>query len=164
MTTDLRETSALKHDPQAVRDGLRDDLRALAPPGGVPDYWDVVTRPALLRRLAMLLAEHVDADADRIVASGKDAALATAVALHTGVPFAIIASGSTVHGELHGSERACWIEFQADPATSELLQAVRDRDVRIGARLSVFEARDLSTSTPLFRLPELRTAMEVHPS
>ena len=172
MTTDLRDISVLQHDPRAIRDGLRDDLRALAPPEGVPDYWDVVTRPSLLRRVAMLLAEHVHADIDRIVASPQDAALATAVALHTGVPFAIIASESSesesseseswVHGELHASERVCWIEFQAGPAASAHLHAVRDRDVRIGARLSVFEAPDLSASTALFRSPELRNATEVH--
>ncbi len=164
MTTDLRDISVLTHDPRAVREGLRDDLRALAPPGGVPDYWDVATRPSLLRRVAMLIAESVPAGTDRIVASWSDMALASAVSLHTGVPFAIIASETTAYGELHGSELACWIEFQAGAATSAHLQAVRDRDVRIGVRLSVFDPHDLSTSNPLFRLPELRIDTEVHPS
>jgi hypothetical protein len=99
---------------------LLSDLRALATTGkdGVPHASAVVTRPALLRRLAAALADGIPHGTDRIVSrAGEDAALATAVSLHTGIPRATIAAGDhgpRVEGELHRSEHIVLIQYAAD--------------------------------------------------
>ena len=47
--------------------------------------------PAMLKRLASLMAEQIDAQVDRIVATGLAAdTLGTAIALETGIPFAVL--------------------------------------------------------------------------
>lgn len=99
-------------------DELRRDILAVAvprhpdpsaPDGGLdPDA--VLSRPTLLRRIAGRAATHVRPGTDRVVAAERDAALATALALHTGLPLALLAPTSEhtpapPRGELHPLER-----------------------------------------------------------
>jgi orotate phosphoribosyltransferase len=87
-------------------DELRRDLIAVGLDGhGTIDVDAVQTRPALLRQIAALAAAHVPATIARLVAATADAPLATALALHTGLPFALLDDTVTRHGELYPSEQ-----------------------------------------------------------
>lgn len=71
---------------------LAADLRA----AGDAENW--VTRPALLRRLAEVLSRDLAPTVDRVLATGPGAeALGAAVALCTGLPFAVHGGLGAVH-------------------------------------------------------------------
>lgn len=76
------------------------------------------TKPSILRRLAVFLAELVPPGIDRIAGPELGAVpLATALSLEIGLPFVIVkkgqkayATGNQVEGELYPSERVLLIE------------------------------------------------------
>lgn len=74
------------------------------------------TKPSILRRVASFLAEMVPARVDRLAGSELGAVpLVTAVALETGLPFAIIRTDPhsrlrRVEGELYGGEHVVLVE------------------------------------------------------
>ncbi|MEH1015572.1 hypothetical protein V6U90_20965 [Micromonospora sp. CPCC 206060] len=102
----------------------------------VDTYIDVVlfeTRPTILRRMAALLADLVDATADRLAARTQVMPLVTALSLETGLPFAMIRSledggGSRVEGELHAGERVILVEdvIVSGAHTAVAVRALRD--------------------------------------
>ncbi|APU16819.1 MULTISPECIES: hypothetical protein [Actinoalloteichus] len=130
---------------------LRADLLATAVvPGPTPEQtlartlddpgW--VVRPSLLRRAAEVLARELPRSVDRVIAPRPaDAALATAVSLHTGLPFAVLGTGAAIGsptstgteqapsaadapvvilGEVHGLETVALIGAVPAPARFEL--------------------------------------------
>lgn len=125
-------------DDAEARSQLLVDLDALAPaPGRAPAAADVFTRPSLLRRLARRLAVHVPAGTDRLlVPSLADAPLGAALALATGLPFAIPGADGDAYGETHGSERVAVLAFvQGD--LPDLAERAADRRMVVAARLAV---------------------------
>ncbi|QWA23245.1 hypothetical protein KJK32_23745 [Streptomyces sp. JCM17656] len=69
----------------------------------VPDLdpYAFQTRPTILRRLAAILAERLPDRLDRLVAASASAVpLTTAVALHTGLPFAVAGETTTSESPL----------------------------------------------------------------
>lgn len=102
----------------------------------------ILTRPTLLRRIAAMLARYVPATADRLIAETCDAPLAAAVALHTGLPFALVAPAAggvlprrSVRGELYPSERVVAVSLLA-PTTS-LIDTARLLGVHVLAEVAV---------------------------
>jgi hypothetical protein len=123
---------ALVHRSDEVEtDELRRDLSAVGiNDAGAVDVDAVLTRPTLLRRIAALVAVHVPATADRLVAATTDAPLAAAVGLHTGLSFALLDSQPTSwHGELYPAEQAIAIGILDIPS------ALTDAVDRVGAHV-----------------------------
>jgi orotate phosphoribosyltransferase len=89
------------------------------------------TKPTILRRLAVFLAEMVPGDVVRLAGPELGAvALATAVSLQTGLPFVIVRKGTKgygtsnlVEGELHAGERVLVIEDVVSTAAEALKAA-----------------------------------------
>jgi hypothetical protein len=83
---------------------LAQDLAALkaGTPGSVARW---ACRPAVLRRVALMLAAGIPAEATRVIAVGEGGmAVAAAVALTAGLPFAVLGDNEVDFGEAHGSE------------------------------------------------------------
>ncbi|HET6356867.1 hypothetical protein [Streptomyces sp.] len=148
--------AAYRADPNAFR-----THRDHAPvTGGTFDPYALQTRPTILRRLAALLADELPGRLDRLVAADSaDAPLTTAVALHTGLPFALAAprdtpgggTGAALYGEIHRGERVAVLTAvtaggHSAVRTAELVRAhgaqvtvvltVIDRDEGATARLA----------------------------
>jgi hypothetical protein len=95
---------------------LERDLAALgAFGGGVAARW--LARPAILRRVALALAERVPPSTSRIVASGDGAlAIGTALSLTTGLALAAVEQSvppRVVFGELHRGESVVCVAANA---------------------------------------------------
>lgn len=85
------------------------DILAVAPAGdGRVDAEAVQSRPSILRRTAALLSEALPAGTDRLVCAAPDGvATTTALALHTGLPFATVTGSgqdARLTGEAHAGE------------------------------------------------------------
>lgn len=130
---------AVVQDRDARRDDLAADLRALTDRSGNVDAFMVLSRPSVLRRLARLIAEHLPVGIDRLVGSrGQDDALACAVSLHTGIPFAVIdPSSGTVFGELHTSE-AVAVVCTRQAGARPVQELIEELGVRTALTVSVF--------------------------
>jgi hypothetical protein len=133
-------TGGLREDLETVRQGRRGRLAELAADlnaaairsdasVNVPaiDVPAVHSRPAILRRIAALLAEQLPPGIDRLVGAEADGPLVTAVALHIGLPFALATAatgGSGVfRGDLYPFERVALIEtVSSGEAVSSLLR------------------------------------------
>ncbi|MDZ7931750.1 MAG: hypothetical protein U5N21_17560 [Rhodococcus sp. (in: high G+C Gram-positive bacteria)] len=108
--TTLDQTDTIRRSRRDELTDLASDLTAAAlTPNGRIDIAAIHNRPTILRRLAALLAEHLTPDIDRIVATNADTALATALSLHSGIPFVTLTGTGAVQGELHPSERVAII-------------------------------------------------------
>jgi orotate phosphoribosyltransferase len=123
------------------------------------------TRPAILRRLARVLAGMVPAETDRLAGPELGAvALATAVSLETGLPFVIVkketkdyATGHLIEGELGAGDRVVLIEdilttgHQAIGAARKLVEAGASVALIIGVvdRLEGAEANAAAAGFPL---------------
>jgi orotate phosphoribosyltransferase len=126
-------------DPHRRRSELINDLLAAAGDGArpgtiVPDAF--VTRPSILRRLAALLAEDLPVGLDRLGAADEAGlALTTALALHTGLPYAVLAEeGKDVVGEIHRGERLAVIDAVTTTG-ARALRAARLAD-SLGVRIT----------------------------
>jgi orotate phosphoribosyltransferase len=116
-------------DARQRRGELIGDLLAATGDTGHPGAIDpdaFITRPSILRRLAALLADDLPTALDRLGAVDQGGvALTTALALHTGLPYAVLDPGnSAVTGEIHRGEYLSVI----DPVTTtgaRALQAVQ---------------------------------------
>ncbi|WP_247748640.1 hypothetical protein [Streptomyces sp. 4R-3d] len=87
------------------------DIIAVAPGGdGRVDIEAVQSRPSILRRTAALLSEALPPGTDRLVCAVPDGiAVTTALALHTGLPFATVTGtgdDARLTGEAHAGEHA----------------------------------------------------------
>ncbi|MET7994726.1 hypothetical protein ABZU76_27915 [Amycolatopsis sp. NPDC005232] len=96
------DTTTVFLDAERRRGELRADLAAIGAA--------FTTRPSILRRAAALLAEELPTATDRLVTTGTADAVAvtTALALHTGLPFAVDAD------EVHRGDRVAVVTPIAD--------------------------------------------------
>lgn len=97
------ELSALLSGSEKVSE-LANDLAALkaSTPGSIARW---TSRPAVLRRVAMMLADRIPPEATRVIASGEGGTvLATAVALTAGLTFAVFEREVLTFGEAHAGE------------------------------------------------------------
>ena len=141
-------------DPAERREDLAADIRALTPPdAAAPDASAALNRPSVLRRIAAELAPRVPAGTDRLVArSGRDTALATAISLHTGIPFALVDLPSgVVIGELHPSDRSVLLGYRPDSDENLALEVLAAAGVRPKLVLSVLDSDHESSGTSLTR-------------
>ncbi|MFE2644599.1 orotate phosphoribosyltransferase [Streptomyces nigra] len=138
------------------------------------DSYAFQTRPTVLRRLAALMADLLPERLDRLIAATPDdTPLTTAIALHTGLAYALAevpadhsstaGTGLAVRGEIHRGERIAVVTAVTATGTSALrtadaaraagtdvaavLTAV-DRDIQAAARLALagHELRPLFTA------------------
>jgi hypothetical protein len=119
---------------------LADDLSALrAGTSESAARW--TSRPAVLRRVAMMFADRVPAESTRLIASGEDGTvLATAVALTTGLPFAIFEQGTLTFGEAHAGEDVALVAID-DVDLEPLIAWCKQNGVLVRSGQSVFGAR-----------------------
>ncbi|MHB1171207.1 MAG: hypothetical protein ACYCZY_01685 [Lacisediminihabitans sp.] len=112
---------AVLQDEAERRNELVADISA-STTSASPDASALQSRPAILRRLASLLAHVLPSGVDRLVARASvDAPLATAVALHSGLSFALLDDdGRVVLGDLYPSERVVLVETLPVPGGQEL--------------------------------------------
>lgn len=110
ITLSMSNPPAVVQDAHERRHDLVADVLALVTRGAL-DASALQSRPAILRRLAAAAAQALPGGTDRLAARVADAPLATAVALYTGVPFALIGDrGAVILGDLHPSERVVLVE------------------------------------------------------
>ncbi|NEC68454.1 hypothetical protein [Streptomyces sp. SID9727] len=135
------DVSAVFLDPARRRAELRADILAAAlvggstagtgtagPTGDTLDPFAFQIRPTILRRVAALMAEELPVRTDRLVtADPVGTALTTAVALHTGLPFTLVAEAGAgdgparLRGEIHSGEQIAVL----DPVTTTGTRAAR---------------------------------------
>ncbi|MEV6901751.1 hypothetical protein [Amycolatopsis sp. NPDC051372] len=115
------DTTTVFLDAERRRGELRADLTAIGAA--------FTTRPSILRRAAALLAEELPTATDRLVTTGTADAVAvtTALALHTGLPFAVDA------GEVHRGDRVAVVTPIADDPADATAAALADRVRAAGA-------------------------------
>lgn len=100
---DWLELSGLQSRSEVVSE-LANDLSALkaSTPGSMTRW---ASRPAVLRRVAMLLADDIPPETTRVIAAGEGGTvLATAVALTAGLTFAVFEPEVLTFGEAHAGE------------------------------------------------------------
>ncbi|MGW8453817.1 hypothetical protein ACWGLO_20240 [Streptomyces niveus] len=139
------------------------DILAVAPGGdGRVDIEAVQSRPSILRRTAALLSEALPPGTDRLVCAAPDGiAVTTALALHTGLPFATVTGtgdDARLTGEAHAGEHAvvvvplvCAAPGAAqDPApgpaqgAAPVVRAALDAGMRVSHVLSVLDSGSAS--------------------
>ncbi|MGB3413470.1 MAG: hypothetical protein WBA28_02005 [Microbacteriaceae bacterium] len=82
--------------------------------------------PAMLRRLANIVASRIDSKVDRIISTGLAAGtIGTAVALEAGIPFAVLSGGinddlALSAGVTHPEENIAIVSFWPDKGTRVL--------------------------------------------
>ncbi|MFD7514970.1 hypothetical protein ACFV85_09230 [Streptomyces niveus] len=127
------------------------DILAVAPGGdGRVDIEAVQSRPSILRRTAALLSEALPPGTDRLVCAAPDGiAVTTALALHTGLPFATVTGtgdDARLTGEAHAGEHAV-VVVPLVGAAQEAAPAVRaalDAGMRVSHVLSVLDSGSAS--------------------
>ena len=132
------------------------------------------TKPAILSRLAELLAGSVPAGTDRLAGPELGAvALAAAVSLRTGLPFVIVkkqskdyATRKTIEGELHPGDRVVVVEdiLTTGAAAVRAADALREAGAEVLKILAVVDREEGAAESmaaagyafePLFRRSEL---------
>ncbi|WP_148040191.1 hypothetical protein [Cryobacterium tepidiphilum] len=139
---------AVAQDRASHRDDLAADLRALADRRGDVDAFMILSRPSILRRLARMIAETLPVGIDRLVGShGQDDALVSAVALHTGIPFAVVDTASgAVHGELHVSEKVAIVRTRRAAGEGTLEQRLEELGAHVVTSVSVLAAESTASA------------------
>lgn len=134
----MRTRPIVKQDHDQRRRELVADLRALSTArGGWADASAAQTRPAILRQIAALTAECVPPGTDRLVAVDSDTALAAAIALHTGIPYAVLStSPAATIGQLYPSEAVAVVGYEPSNA-GRAVDALHDRQVRVNVTIAV---------------------------
>lgn len=135
------------------------DILAVAPGGdGRVDIEAVQSRPSILRRTAALLSEALPPGTDRLVCAAPDGiAVTTALALHTGLPFATVTGtgdDARLTGEAHAGEHAVvvvpLVGAAQDPApgpaqgAAPVVRAALDAGMRVSHVLSVLDSGSAS--------------------
>ncbi|MEV4993341.1 hypothetical protein [Streptomyces niveus] len=122
------------------------DILAVAPGGdGRVDIEAVQSRPSILRRTAALLSEALPPGTDRLVCAAPDGiAVTTALALHTGLPFATVTGAgddARLTGEAHAGEHAVVVVPLAgtDEDAARVVLAVLDAGMRVSHVLGVLD-------------------------
>ncbi|WP_381795856.1 hypothetical protein [Streptomyces niveus] len=132
------------------------DILAVAPGGdGRVDAEAVQSRPSILRRTAALLSEALPPGTDRLVCAAPDGiAATTALALHTGLPFATVTGtgdDARLTGEAHAGEHTVVVVplvGTARDAAPPVLAATR-AGLRVSCVLSVLDSGDRSVADTL---------------
>ncbi|WP_405676472.1 hypothetical protein OG292_17585 [Streptomyces sp. NBC_01511] len=130
------------------------DILAVAPGGdGRVDVEAVQSRPSILRRTAALLSEALPPGTDRLVCAAPDGiATTTALALHTGLPFATVTGtgdDARLTGEAHAGEHTVVVVplmSTARDAAPPVLAALK-AGMRVSHVLSVVDSTDSTDST-----------------
>jgi orotate phosphoribosyltransferase len=127
---------------------LRADIAAVTTTGGhlgESCAYGMQTHPAILRRVAALLSEALPATVDRIVATAPiGVPLATAMALHTGLPFAFATVTDTGRLAWTGAIRAGESVAVVDPVITggdrvrALFDAIEDGHATAAGVYAVF--------------------------
>jgi len=120
----------------------------------------VHTRPALLRQLARLVAEQLPGPVDRIVALESDTVMATAVALHTGIPFATVEADphgatdeATMRGELYPGEDVVVVGTVASPESERLQRFLIENGHSVSSAIFVLvDQPECGDNAHLFRV------------
>lgn len=131
------------------------DILAVAPGGdGRVDIEAVQSRPSILRRTAALLSEALPPGTDRLVCAAPDGiAVTTALALHTGLPFATVTGtgdDARLTGEAHAGEHAVVVVplVGAAPGAPQdaapVVRAALDAGMRVSHVLSVLDSGSAS--------------------
>ncbi|MFF2639040.1 hypothetical protein ACFVUB_04260 [Streptomyces niveus] len=122
------------------------DILAVAPGGdGHVDIEAVQSRPSILRRTAALLSEALPPGTDRLVCAAPDGiAVTTALALHTGLPFATVTGAgddARLTGEAHAGEHAVVVVplVGTDEDAARVVRAVLDAGMRVSHVLGVLD-------------------------
>ncbi|MEV8419451.1 hypothetical protein [Streptomyces niveus] len=122
------------------------DILAVAPGGdGRVDIEAVQSRPSILRRTAALLSEALPPGTDRLVCAAPDGiAVTTALALHTGLPFATVTGAgdeARLTGEAHTGEHAVVVVPLVGPAqeAARVVRGALDAGMRVSHVLSVLD-------------------------
>ncbi|MFF2939944.1 hypothetical protein ACFVSQ_08890 [Streptomyces niveus] len=122
------------------------DILAVAPGGdGRVDIEAVQSRPSILRRTAALLSEALPPGTDRLVCAASDGiAVTTALALHTGLPFATVTGAgddARLTGEAHAGEHAVVVVplVGTDEDAARVVRAVLDAGMRVSHVLGVLD-------------------------
>ncbi|MEV8349883.1 hypothetical protein ACFVTT_12995 [Streptomyces niveus] len=123
------------------------DILAVAPGGdGRVDIEAVQSRPSILRRTAALLSEALPPGTDRLVCAAPDGiAVTTALALHTGLPFATVTGAgddARLTGEAHAGEHAVVVVPLVGAAqdAARVVRAVLDAGMRVSHVLGVLDS------------------------
>lgn len=129
------------------------DILAVAPGGGQADAEALQSRPSILRRTAALLSEALPPGTDRLVCAAPDGiAVTTALALHTGLPFATVTGtgdDARLTGEAHAGEHTVVVVplvGTAGDAAPPVLAATR-AGMRVSRVLSVLDSGDSGDSS-----------------
>ncbi|MGW1014831.1 hypothetical protein [Streptomyces niveus] len=135
------------------------DILAVAPGGdGRVDIEAVQSRPSILRRTAALLSEALPPGTDRLVCAAPDGiAVTTALALHTGLPFATVTGtgdDARLTGEAHAGEHAVvvvplvgaaqGVAPDAAQCAAPVVRAALDAGMRVSHVLSVLDSGSAS--------------------
>jgi hypothetical protein len=147
-TAVLHSADTIRRSRHAQLVELAADLTATAVIGHDRiDAAAIHSRPTVLRRVAARLAEHFAPGIDRLLAVTSDAPLATAVSLHSGIPFATIDSLTfdadctvTVRGELHPGEDVAIVSTTTLDRAVQLREYLADRQIRVIAVVSAIAA------------------------
>ncbi|WP_405796639.1 hypothetical protein [Streptomyces sp. NBC_01506] len=148
------------------------DILAVAPGGdGRVDIEAVQSRPSILRRTAALLSEALPPGTDRLVCAGPDGiAVTTALALHTGLPFATVTGGTgggdeaRLTGEAHAGEHTVVVVplvGTAQDAAPPVL-AARKAGMRVSGVLSVLDSSDGSGGSSVADVLQERYDVRFH--
>lgn len=127
----LVDAPRLERSTHARRGELMDDLRACWSPASPEGAGTWLSRPSIARRVASLITELIPAGTDRVLVDGPGAeALGMAVALDSGLPFALVGpplttasraegAGGPLFGVVHRGERVVVLRAvlgqEADP-------------------------------------------------
>jgi hypothetical protein len=143
-TSSVKRNSGSSHDELSMLptgagsiSELADDLSALkaGTPGSVA-LW--ASRPAVLRRVALMTSSRIPAEATRVVASGEGAmVLATAVALTAGLSFAVWNDDKFEFGEAHAGEDIALIAVN-NKDLAGVIAWCEQRGIVVTTALSVF--------------------------
>jgi hypothetical protein len=148
-------------DSNDARTDLARDIAALLGRTGEIDSFAIQSRPAILRRVARALGEQIPAGTDRLIARYSDAALATAVSLHTGIAFALADEAAGVcGGELHRSESVAVLQTRTPSDVTALPARISREGARVERVLTVIETASAQHGQSwycwsLFRLADL---------
>lgn len=114
-----------------------------------------LTRPAILRRIAGLLADSIPADVDRVIVTGGGCqVLGAAVSLTTGLPFAAIESAEgPVFGTIHGGETVSVV--------SAVTPLAGDLDTRFARERLVVSGRQVVVDVSSDPRPDVRALFRV---
>lgn len=131
-------------DPDQRRAELLADILAIAGSGDGIDAAAFQTRPSVLRRIATLIAEALPDRFDRLVTDPAGVAVTTALALYTGLPFAVFRPSDVdtiVDGDVHRGEQVTVVEpvIVTGTARARLIDRIHTEGARVAGVVGVID-------------------------